>query len=487
VPDVPGMPSADELSALPHAVLAERLAEAYQLIARLQVRVEELERQAGRDSSNSSRPPSSDSPYKKKPRDRSLRERGKRRPGKQPGEPGTTMRLADDPDDSFDYSPAVCRDCGTGLAGEPVLSRRRYQVTDITPPPPPKVTQYVAQSRQCPCCGTVSEPVLPADVRARASYGPEVHAQAANLVSGQYLPVARAVRLLAQLGGITVSAGWMAAVRGKAAALTGASGFPDAVRGLLRSAPALHADETPARAAGGLRYLHVACTRYLTWMHTGDRSADAIDAGGVLRGYTGILVRDGYSGYAHLTTALHAWCGAHLLRDLAAVYDTGPRLQQWAAGMGLLLLDARDHAAAARAAGKDRLDPDVLAALITRYHAITATGRALNRYRHTSANGRAARSLSRRFELCEDMILCFATRPGLDIFTSNEAERTIRPVKIQQRTSGGCWRTLQGLADFATVQSYLSTAAKWGIDPLDALRGLFTGTPWIPATLEPAA
>ena len=65
-------------------------------------------------------------------------------------------------------------------------------------------------------------------------------------------------------------------------------------------------------------------------MHTGDRSAAAIDAGEVLPGYTGIIVRDGYGGYSHLTTALHAWCGAHLLRDLAAVYDTEPRLQQWA-------------------------------------------------------------------------------------------------------------------------------------------------------------
>jgi transposase len=220
-------------------------------------------------------------------------------------------------------------------------------------------------------------------------------------------------------------------------------------------------------------------------MHTGGRSADAIDAGAVLPGYTGIIVRDGYGGYAHLTTALHAWCGAHLLRDLAAVYDTEPRLQQWAADMGLLLLDARDAAAAARAAAKDRLDPGTLTALITRYHAITATGRDLNRYRHTSANGRAARSLSRRFELYEDMILCFATRPDLDIFTNNEAERTIRPVKIQQRTSGGCWRTLHGLADFATVQSYLSTAGKWHINPLDALRSLFNGTPWIPAAPEP--
>ena len=63
--------------------------------------------------------------------------------------------------------------------------------------------------------------------------------------------------------------------------------------------------------AGGTRYLHLACTRYLTCMHTGDRSAEAIDAGEVLPGYEGVIVRDGYAGYGHLTSALHAWCAVH--------------------------------------------------------------------------------------------------------------------------------------------------------------------------------
>jgi hypothetical protein len=67
VPDEPGLPSAEELAVLPHGVLAERLAGAYRLIAQLAA------------------PPSSGSPFRKKPRDRSLREKGKRAPGKQPG------------------------------------------------------------------------------------------------------------------------------------------------------------------------------------------------------------------------------------------------------------------------------------------------------------------------------------------------------------------------------------------------------------------
>ena len=228
--------------------------------------------------------------------------------------------------------------------------------------------------KACPGCGTVSEGELPGHVRARASYGPEAHAQAANLACGHHVPVARAAQLPGQLGGVAVSSGWMAGIRGKAAVLIGASGFGDRVRDLLRQAPALFADETPARAAGGLRYVHLACTAYLTLMHTGDRSGEAIDAGGVLPGYAGILVRDGYHGYAHLTDAAHAWCAAHLLRDLKGLHDVGPDTGQWAAKIACLLLWARDAAAAARAAGQAALDPAVLDQLIARYRQAAAEG-----------------------------------------------------------------------------------------------------------------
>ena len=117
----------------------------------------------------------------------------------------------------------------------------------------------------------------------------------------------------------------MASIRGRAAAAL--APFMDHVAALLRAAPALNADETPARAAKNLAYVHAACTRYLTHLHVAGRSAEDIDAGGVLPGYTGVLMRDGYAGDAHLTGALHAWCGAHLLRDLKDIYDFEPREQ----------------------------------------------------------------------------------------------------------------------------------------------------------------
>lgn len=504
------MPSPEELAALPVPVLVAQLLATLERLAtrdrqveqltgqveQLRVRVEQLERQLRRDSSNSGRPPSSDSIYAKPPpapsptlppgrrQARSLRTPSGRNPGKQPGQRGTTMRLVERPDERVVCGPAVCAGCEGDLAGVPASAQQRHQVTDLTPPPPPRVTEYLLQAKVCPACGATSIGELPRQAGGRAQYGAEVCAQAANLVCGQHLPIWRAARLLGQLGGVSVSTGWMAGVRAKTAALVAASGFAERVRTLLRSAPAIHVDETPARANQTIRYVHLACTRYLSMLHTGSRSAADIDAGGVLPGYAGIIVRDGYSGYAHLTDALHAWCGAHLLRDLRDLYEFEPAQQAWAQEMAGLLLDAAEVAATARAAGQTVLDQAALAELVGRYRALVADGLAGNQHRRT-ATAADARRLARRFRDHQDLVLRFVTRPDLDIFTNNEAERTIRPVKVQQRSSGGCWRTLQGLADFAVVQSYLSTATKWGIDKLDALRQLFAGRPWLPPGLTP--
>jgi transposase len=450
-------------------------------IVALSERVAEMERRLGKDSSTSSRPPSSDSPYQKKPRDRSLRGRSGRKPGKQPGAESSTLRQVADPDEIVVCAPPACGRCGADLAAAPVTGVQKLQEFEIVPPPPPRVTEYQVQGRACGRCGAVSAGQAPAWITGRAQYGPEAHARAANLASAQHIPVGRAAQLMGDMTGLPVSAGWMAGVRHKAAGKL--DPFMDHVRGLLRQAGVLYADETPARAAGHLQYVHVACTGYLTAMHTGGRSAADIDAGGVLDGYGGVIVRDGYAGYSHLTDALHAWCGAHNLRDLRDLYTFDPDGQLWARSMADLLIYANAAATAARSSGQLRLSGEQLAEISAWYRGAVAKGITDNQHRR-SKTAKDGRRLARRFRDNQDMILRFATDLAVG-FTSNQAERDVRPVKLQQRTSGGCWRTLEGLADFAIVQSYLSTAAKWGISKLDALRQLFITGPWLPPAIAP--
>jgi transposase len=444
-------------------------------------RIEELERRLGSDSSNSSKPPSSDRPYRK-PERRSSRTASGRGPGKQPGTGGTTMPLVDDPDETIVHDADCCQDCWTDLAGAPVARVERRQVTDITPPPPPYVTEHRIITRVCPCCEATRSGPVPKGVPARAQYGPRVLATAAELTCAHYLPVGRATALLATLAGIHVSVGFVASVRGRAARLLEQQFLPR-VRELLKRVGVLHADETPARAHGGLEYVHVAATEWLTIMHTGGRSKADIDNGRVLPGYTGVIVRDGYAGYTHLTDALHAWCGAHLLRDLAAFHRADPDKQVWAKAMADLLADAYHHAHAARIAGERQLDPDLMTDPRRRYLGAYTAGIRDNRNRAGPLATDAA-ALARRFRDHQDMILRFVVDLAVP-FTNNQAERDLRPVKIQQRTSGGTWRTLAGVADFAIVQSYLSTARKWGIDSIDALIKLFTTGAWLPPTAQP--
>jgi transposase len=127
-------------------------------IAVLTSELEELRRRVNSDSSNSSRPPSSDSPFVKRPAPKgsALRKKSGRRPGKQPGAPGTTMAQVQNPDATIECPPSACAGCGGDLAGAPVFGTQRRQVFEIVEPPPPKVTEYRVISKTCLCCGTVT-------------------------------------------------------------------------------------------------------------------------------------------------------------------------------------------------------------------------------------------------------------------------------------------------------------------------------------------
>ena len=147
VPGTPHPPASEELAWL-RARVAEleavnaRLREAARArdelaaaqLAALAAQVEELRRRLDKDSSTSSKPPSSDSPYTKKPKDRSLRGRSGRKPGKQPGAPSSTLKQSPDPGQTVFCGPAACVCCGHDLTGEPVLGvPQKRQVFEASP------------------------------------------------------------------------------------------------------------------------------------------------------------------------------------------------------------------------------------------------------------------------------------------------------------------------------------------------------------------
>jgi transposase len=249
-----------------NAGLREVIAAKDHQISSLERRIAELERRLGADSSTSSRPPSSDSPYRKPVR-RSSRTSSGRRPGKQPGAPGSAMPLVEDPDEIVACDPGCCGHCGEDLSGAPVVGVARRQVVDLPPPPAPRVTEYRIITRACPGCGNRSVGSAPECAPARVQYGPRVLARAAELVCAHYLPVTRAAHLMRSMLGVGGSTGFVATVWHRAAQLLEPTFLPR-VRQLLRSVGVLHVDESPGRAAGGLEYVQVAATPFLTAMHT---------------------------------------------------------------------------------------------------------------------------------------------------------------------------------------------------------------------------
>jgi transposase len=449
-------------------------------IATLEARVAELERRLGKDSSNSSKPPSSDGLRKPPRAKRPAAERAdsRRTPGKQPGAPGAHLAQVPQPDQVIRHVPDRCGGCGAGLADAVVVGVEARQVFDL-PPLRLAVAEHRAQRRRC-ACGTTTQAAFPAEARAAACYGPGVRALCCYLMAYQHLPVDRAAQLLADLLGAPVATGTLAAILAEGAA--GLDGFVQVVRDRLAAAEVAHFDETGARVAGRLHWVHSASTKLLSLFAVHPkRGKQAMDAAGVLPGFAGVAVHDGWSPYWRYPLT-HALCGAHLLRELEAATDEPG--QGWAAGMAELLADAKTAADRARAAGADQVDDGLRARLKARYQRLLADGHAANPPpRHRGPRrGRARRSpaanLLDRLDRHQVEVLRFLDDLRVP-FDNNQAERDLRMVKLQQKISG-CWRTLPGAQAFLTLRSYISTARKHGMNPLAVLRQLFQGNPWLP-------
>jgi transposase len=494
VPDDPAPGAPDPAAAATIARLRAEIVARDAIIATLEARISqldahvvELEARLRANSSNSSKPPSADGLAKGPPRP-SRAARGavaRRKPGGQPGAPGAHLAQVELPDVVVVHAPGRCQRCGGELADAPMVGAEVRQVHDL-PQLGLLVTEHRAERRRCGC-GMVTAATFPDGVRAPACYGPGVRAAACYLHGQQHLPVQRTAQALADLVGAEVASGTVAAILGECA--DGLDGFIQAVRAQLVAAPVAHFDETGARVAGRLHWLHSACTDRLSLFTVHPkRGRQAMDQAGVLPGFQGVAVHDGWSSYGRYQQATHARCNAHHLRELAGVAAL-PGQRAWATGMAALLIEARWAVQRAVAAGTERLDPRRLDHYRARYQAIIDEGwRANPPARASGARaGRPRRSkaanLLARLDDHREEVLRFATDFRVP-FDNNQAERDIRMAKLQQKISGG-WRTLPGAQRFCRLRSYVATARKQQVGVLGALRRVFEGDPWLPAAAGP--
>lgn len=466
-------PTYDELAALVVSQ-AGTIARLQADVAELRAEVVELKRQLGRNSRNSSQPPSSDSPFVK-PAPKSLRGKSGRKPGGQAGHQGSTLSMVTDPDEVVVHEPTACGGCGGGLVGAVVAGVTRRQVVDL-PEIGAKVTEHRLTARRCDC-GAVTCADAPTAVTAPVQYGPRVTAVALFLYSGQFLSKQRAAQTLDELFGVAMSQATISSMTRRGA--DGLDGFLNLVSDRIAVEPVVGFDETGFRVDNKLRWVHCARTDRYTLITVHDRrGVEAMKAMGVLPRFAGIAVHDAWAPYDTWTDARHQLCCAHAQRELAAVGDTAVEGQWcWATQVSEALMAMRKLVDQAVVAGRE-VDARALAVQVHRFRSGAVLGVGATKER-ADALARKHNALARRLRDRQDDYLRFTTNPLVPA-DNNGSERDIRMVKLRQKVSG-CLRTVTGAEQFAALRSYLSTAAKHGVRHIDALIQLAAGSPWLPA------
>jgi len=444
-------------------------------VTQANARIKELEGRLGKDRRTSSKPPSSDGLA---PLPRRARRPSGKRPGGQAGHAGHTLKVVEQQDKVVCHRPKVCRQCRADLSAVRGSVAERRQVLDA-----PEI-RLVAQEHQieticCPTCHSTSLGSFPASVNAPVQYGPNLQALAVYLHQGQLLPTARTCEALVAICGCQLSEGTL--LQWSALAAERPAPTVERIAELLVASQLQHGDETGICVYGMLHWLHVSCTRFLTHLawHA-SRGQEAMDEIGIWPHFAGRGMHDRFASYDGYDCA-HSICGAHLLRDCAAVAEQ--EQQQWAAEMQDFLLDLHDacnewrlhHLRSVPALERDDW--------VARYFEILAAGYAAQPPPPVSSAGSCkGRPKQSQAKNLLDALLgraeqVLALLDDLRIpFTNNQAERDLRWAKVQQKISG-TFRSVTEVTAFCCIRRYLSTMQKQGHSMLSALTAVFHGQP----------
>src|SRR5579871_4551549 len=247
----------DQIPPAAQAAILALVKQYEQRLQALQQQVEDLRQRLNQNSTNSSRPPSSDPPHVKR---RPPQPSSGRQKGGQPGHARQQRPLVppEQVQQTIPVMPSACRKCGQALHGEDPQPRR-HQVAE-TPPVQAEVTEYRLHRLTCTACGTRTCASLPAGVPTGA-FGPRLQALL-TLLAGGYRLGKRPIRQLAHdLFGLSIATGMVAKLERATA-----DALQQPLEGYVRTQHA-NVDKTSRREAMHKVWLWVVVTSGVTIFH----------------------------------------------------------------------------------------------------------------------------------------------------------------------------------------------------------------------------
>ncbi len=411
------------------AQLAERDARIAQLMAQveaLSARVAELEARLSQNSSNSSKPPSSDAPGSR----RESKKRTGRRAGGQPGHKKHERALLAPQavQHVVELVPRQCKGCGRRLVGRDA-EPRRHQVVEV-PPLSAIVTEYRSHALECSACGMLTRAPLPA--HARSVFGERLGALASMLV-GKYRLSKRLVKdALADMVGVELSVGSVSKLEGEMADALGPAVAQ--ARQYVQAADVAHADETGwvqgrEEGRGKRAWLWMVASALVAVFHIATSRGGKVARALLGEDFAGFLVSDRWSGYQWHDAGLRQLCWAHLTRDFQGVIDRGAK----GGRLGKKLMRQRHRFFKwyhrVRDGTLTREDFEKRMPEVER-----EVGRLL---RHAAVRAeKKTAGMARELLLWEKCLWTFVDVPGLEP-TNNFAERCLRHAVMYRKTSFG--------------------------------------------------
>jgi transposase len=437
-------------------------------------KIAELESRLNQNSTNSSKPPSSDF----FPKPRSLRKSSGKKSGGQPGHKGRGFKLMHPPDLVVPHLPLRCSSCVDGdvCPATRHVSDRRYEV-DIEIKP--ITTEHQVLRVTCPRTDELLTGNFPVGITSTVQYGVNLETLAISLNTIGMVSLNRTHEILSDVFAIPLSAGTIATMVKKCAdaVLKTVSDIKDVILG----EPLIHFDETGIRVDKKTHWAHIACTKNLTYISIEEtRGKKSMDAIGILPKYVGTGVHDCWSPYFKYVCILHGLCCAHVLRELIAVLENYH--QEWAQKLIDLLLEMYNKKEELLLEGQYEAPEHVWQKYSQKYDEILREAQAQNPLpeKDPKKKGRPkrgkVRALIDRLVLRKDQWLLFFTDFSVP-FSNNQAERDFRLVKVKQKVSG-CFRTEEGAKDFARIISFVSTARKRGLSPFFAIKDALLNQPF---------